>query len=271
MIIPFGELCRHEFSLSDIHVICQRPAYRQLNMSRRSSNGFMYLAKGECTYHFGGRVIHVFAGALVYLPLASEYIFKIISDEIEFYRINFTLRVRGEIVLFSAVPTVLAQKVPEEGEKAIQTLEETCRFDNNSILKIEKLCSVFSSLPRNTVVPYAAKLVPAVTYLQQHLAGPLNCHELAAMCFLSTAQFYNLFHANFGMTPLNYRNKLLLDRAIMLLKSGDIRVNEIADMLGFTDPAYFSRFFKKHTGCSPTQYVRLPHKRQERYPAENQP
>ncbi|MBO5908285.1 MAG: AraC family transcriptional regulator [Clostridia bacterium] len=76
------------------------------------------------------------------------------------------------------------------------------------------------------------------------------------MCFLSTAQFYNLFNEQFEMTPLEYRNRLLTERAKELLSTTESTVAEIADMLGFSNIAYFSRFFKKQTGTSPSTYAR---------------
>ena len=66
--------------------------------------------------------------------------------------------------------------------------------------------------------------------------------------------FYELFRAEFGVSPLSYRDRLLVRRAKTMLEAGDIPVKEIALSLGFETAAYFSRFFKKQTGMTPMTY-----------------
>ena len=53
---------------------------------------------------------------------------------------------------------------------------------------------------------------------------------------------------------MEYRNTLLLQKAESLLRSGSFTVTEISQMLGFESVSYFSRFFKKHTGSSPSAF-----------------
>jgi two-component system response regulator YesN len=45
-----------------------------------------------------------------------------------------------------------------------------------------------------------------------------------------------------------------MNRAKRLIRKGGVRLSSIATMVGFSDPAYFSRCFKKHTGQTPSAY-----------------
>lgn len=68
-----------------------------------------------------------------------------------------------------------------------------------------------------------------------------------------------LFKKEIGMSPLEYLTNLRMNSAEKLLTAmwtNDYSVTEIALMCGYEDPLYFSRVFKKHFGCSPTNYVR---------------
>ena len=58
------------------------------------------------------------------------------------------------------------------------------------------------------------------------------------------------------MTPLQYRDNLIVKKAKVLLKLEEITISEISEILGFTDVAYFSRFFKKHVGMSPSIFAK---------------
>ena len=57
-----------------------------------------------------------------------------------------------------------------------------------------------------------------------------------------------------GETAVELRNKMSLLESKLLLKQSSLSIAEIAYQLGFCEPAYFSRFFKKTTGVSPLQY-----------------
>ena len=178
------------------------------------------------------------------------------TDEFEFYRIDFKLNIGDELAYFSNGPLKLADSASKECIEAFQTLIDNYQFVNDTVAKTEALCTIFRSLHSSISNPRTEKLAPAIRYLLEHLTEGVNCAELAQLCHLSTAQFYNLFHAEYNTTPLEYRNQLLLRKACSLLKDKGITITEISDMLGFDSVAYFSRFFKKHQGISPSNYVK---------------
>lgn len=256
MIVPFDELKNYNFTLSDINAICQRPSYRTLRVKSRIYNGFLFIKHGNCQYSFGEHNFTLSSGSIVYLPHKSSHTLTVTSDDFEFYRINFTLSIDGEVALFSTVPTKLTDSATPECVEAIHSLCEDCCFENNTVFKTAKLCTVFYSLQKTSMTARSAKLAPAIHCIHENLSEKFNSKKLADLCYLSTAQFYKLFNSEYSMTPLEYKNRLILDRAVMLFKFYGISISEASSMLGFETPAYFSRFFKKHKGISPNEYIK---------------
>ena len=66
--------------------------------------------------------------------------------------------------------------------------------------------------------------------------------------------FRKKFKSALGITPLQYKNQLIMREACNLLKSGEFNVSETAYLLGFDTPYSFSKFFKKMLGISPKEY-----------------
>lgn len=61
----------------------------------------------------------------------------------------------------------------------------------------------------------------------------------------------------FGLSPKNCVYARLMLESCVLFENSQLNVTEIASSLGFDDPAYFSRFFKKQGGIPPDAYRRI--------------
>ena len=71
---------------------------------------------------------------------------------------------------------------------------------------------------------------------------------------ISTKTLYNNVMEVAHITPLQMiDNRIILESKRMLKYTG-LRVTEIAYQLGFNDPSYFVKFFKKQTGCLPLEF-----------------
>ena len=75
----------------------------------------------------------------------------------------------------------------------------------------------------------------------------------AQECGMSETSFYVRFKEWSGTSPVKYRNGMRIAAARSLLLNSNLTVSEIASEIGFDDPYYFSRIFKKLTGLSPRQ------------------
>lgn len=91
-------------------------------------------------------------------------------------------------------------------------------------------------------------------YVDNHYRSGVSLHMLAKQLNISPSQLSKLFLEHVGENFSDYLNRLKESKAKELLKVTDQRVYEIADYLGFSDAYYFSSWFKRMTGCSPTEY-----------------
>lgn len=255
MLLPLQELHNRDFSLSKIQIYYQNPVYRELSPRNRKNNGFLYILHGACHYYYQEGDFSLEAGSVVYLPKGSRHRLVIESEEIAFYRIDFLLQVDGEEVLFSDHPKKVCHTAPTECTEAIRALGDGYQFVQDTVAKNALLCMILKSLASAVSSPRQEKLAPAIGYLLEHLTEKLSCEKLAKLCCLSTARFYDLFREEYGMPPLEYRSSLLAKRASQLLRDGSFSVTEVSELLGFESVSYFSRFFKKHKGVSPSKYI----------------
>lgn len=99
------------------------------------------------------------------------------------------------------------------------------------------------------------KLKPAIDLLEQNWNSEISLSDLASVCLLSVAHFRHLFTEVFKMSPIKYRDYLRILYAKDYLLQECYTITEISCKCGFKDVNYFSRFFKKHTGISPSKYT----------------
>ncbi|GAB4412293.1 MAG: AraC family transcriptional regulator [Anaerolineae bacterium] len=91
-------------------------------------------------------------------------------------------------------------------------------------------------------------------FLRQNLHSRLTLDEMAAHARLSKSHFIRLFKEQTGYSPVDYFIHLKMQHACMLLSVTRKTVREIAWEIGYDDPYYFSRIFKKVIGMSPRRY-----------------
>lgn len=107
--------------------------------------------------------------------------------------------------------------------------------------------------------PPPRRLSDARRYIEGHFTEPLELVDLARRAALSVSQFSASFKMHFGVAPIQYAHGLRLRRAAQLLQDVALTVNEVAARVGYDDPLYFSRQFRKHMGQSPRHYRRARH------------
>ena len=90
--------------------------------------------------------------------------------------------------------------------------------------------------------------------LNQHYNSSWSIEKMAEFCNLSPDYLSHLFKKEYRITPVKYLTRIRLDKAKDFLANGNLSISDIAYLVGYSDPLYFSRTFKKAEQISPQQY-----------------
>ncbi len=86
------------------------------------------------------------------------------------------------------------------------------------------------------------------------IIGSCGIYRMLTVPATKNCWFIRSFRLAMGMPPMQYITSVRLNRARMLLESTDYPIQEIGAMVGYDNPLYFSRIFKKQMGEPPSRY-----------------
>lgn len=258
-VIPFEELPFIDFVMKNIEVIYQSPDWSFLDNRHgipRPLNGFLLIEHGKCDYVWQNGEASLERASLIYLPTGCQRLVRVTEREFSFWRICFRLfdASDGEEIVFSREPFLVTDAAGQGMYELCERLFRTTMTPTQNFSSMAGLCEFFSQMRTLGDCAKKSRVSIAVDYLNSHYIENTEIAALASMCYLSEPQFYRLFRREVGQTPIEYRNRLRIDRACSLLLDGECSIGEIASMLGFASLYYFSRTFKQLTGKSPTAY-----------------
>ena len=96
-----------------------------------------------------------------------------------------------------------------------------------------------------------------VGFIHENISDDGLSTEKIEVCFhTSRMQLYRKLKAVTGWSVNSLIREVRIMEAKKLMKNGEMNISEIAYRVGFSDPLYFSKYFKKEVGVSPLQYRR---------------
>ncbi len=88
-------------------------------------------------------------------------------------------------------------------------------------------------------------------------AGNATVAELSEMLLVSSDHFTRIFRDSLGVTPLEYMNRVRIERALALLSTSEQSMDAIAADAGFSGRSYFYRLFRTMVGVSPITFKKM--------------
>ena len=155
----------------------------------------------------------------------------------------------GSLMLFELCNYIIGEALKHHTEIESQVLIPESTKDSSS----ELLVASYS--PKITV------LRPFFEFLSQNANTYITSQEAAKLCNLSISYFSRLFSKETGSNYAFYMSHLKINQAKHLLETTELPIVQISDLLGFGDPSYFIRIFKKHERLTPALYRNFYKKR----------
>lgn len=227
----------------------------------------LYVASGKTHFYINGEDIEVTAGNMVlFLPkqvMHYEYFGK---DKPEVYWVHFTGSNVKNILRQYDIP--LDQNVFYSGSsstyayifKEMINELQTCRIGYQELLEMY-LRQIFLLVQRSrlesspTVSSYLQEEIEyARRYFNEHYNEPINIEEYAQSRGMSVSWFLRNFKQILKQSPMQYLLSIRINNAASLLETTDYNITEISTIVGYDNPLYFSRLFRKQKGLSPSDY-----------------
>ncbi|MDO4305835.1 MAG: AraC family transcriptional regulator [Eubacteriales bacterium] len=227
----------------------------------------LYIAAGKAHFFFNDREEIVPAGYMViYRPKEVQKYVYYGTDQTEVYWVHFT---------GSNVKNILRQYGISDSTRVFysgasleyrnlfrQMIRELqmCREDYQELLVLllrQILILIHRQLGsiRKTENSYLKdEIDSAVTFFNENYNKEISIEQYAASRHMSTSWFIRGFKEYTGFTPMQYILSLRISNAQSLLDVTEYNVTEISSIVGYDNPLYFSRIFKKQKGMSPSEY-----------------
>lgn len=223
-----------------------------------SSLNFSLILSGDGFYYYRGKEYKVQAPCLmmqypgvhqIYGPHTSweEYyfIFPAETERIMEER-NFAHR---DMPIRDIRKTAKLLKLIEEIYKLCQ--QQKPSGDEIDLMAQQILLEALSSCKREE---QESKIHQLRNYIEMNFRRPINFAQVAKDFSFSPSTMHREWKKLNLPSPQNYQNKLRMEQACRLLAEENLHIQDIAYRLGFDDPLYFSRNFKKFTHLSPRKY-----------------
>ncbi len=187
----------------------------------------------DCVNSYDKNIIKLVYGGPVNTPETAEYIYE---------RTDAMGYIGGSS--FERIPTEEAVTHITEMFKNFHSIKE----ENRSL---REQLNLFNAVKEGKYVEYILE------YIKEHYTKNICLNDLADRLHLSRNYLSFLFKKEVGCSFSSYLVNYRVEVAKRMMSIGADSIHDISVAVGYNDPAYFSRLFKKVTGLSPSQFIRL--------------
>lgn len=227
----------------------------------------LYIASGKAHFHFDGKEQIVTAGHMIlYRPKEPQKYEYYGEDQTEVYWVHFT---GGNVTnILRSYGITDDKKVFYCGSgldyknlfRSMINELQMCKENYAEMLEMY-LRQIFIMLKRYFVdslktdnAHVIEEIDKATLYFNEHYSEEISIEEYAQNNHFSVSWFIRNFKHCTGSTPMQYILSKRIYNAEILLHDSTYNVTEIAEIVGYDNPLYFSRIFKKVKGLSPSEY-----------------
>lgn len=138
-------------------------------------------------------------------------------------------------------------------------VKQFMELKGDDIIEFAYQCFIYitSYVKQPSTIDYSNHIVKATReFLESHYTDDISLEDMATQVNISPQYFSKLIKKTTGFNFIDWLSMLRVKKAKELLTNTNLTVKEVCFMVGYKDPNYFSRIFKKRLGITPSEYVR---------------
>ena len=229
----------------------------------RPYHNIHFITGGKGTLQIGSREFHLGKGDVFYLPEDEIcYYYASMTEPWSYSWCAFSGRrassikyhfsyLSDEKYILHHVDTERFAGIIQKGAVLQETGAASYYYANSVLLEVFALFEEQFPSDRSHVnsLPERIRFLLDLNYAEK-----LQIQEIAREVGIHPNYLSQIFQSAYGVSPKQYVMRQKLSKSAQLLTTTDLPVATVAASMGFEDQLGFSRYFRKHMGCSPTEY-----------------
>lgn len=221
---------------------------------------FYYHLEGAAQVTYDDGVYNLSAGDLIIIPKGAKYTYETTAGvRLHWFGLSGSTRLLDHFDCVTRLPVGRNQLI----ETTFILMREVLILDRpGSALRAISLVYELFSLIEQIEAPtggsdtaiYPDTVRIALSHMRENYFEPFSADQVAKACGVTAPYLRSLFQKWVGESPHQTHTRFRIEMAERLLVSQDLSVAEVAFQIGYSDPYYFSRVFKKITGHRPSRY-----------------
>ena len=228
-----------------------------------TNDTFFWVLEGECFLLIEDQAAIIRPGQLAYLPKGKKRTYTHASEKFVMYEMAFAVDVDGKNLMellgldrgnyVVDIADLSGMNALFENSQHVEMYKNPI-YDVAWCADIINIVKIYAQARAALETKESRFFEPVLQVMADSVDRSITTEELSAIIYMQPTYFIRKFKKTFGISPQNYFRRLKMFRAMNLLVSTELSVEEIARRTGMEDASYFSRFFKKNCGATPLEY-----------------
>ena len=244
-------------SIKIIDVFCVNSGAAGTKINDKGQNGFYQIGLkigGNTEIFYNGEKLNFRDKSILYLPKENR-------SDIDY---NKTIISQGKsiCIFFTSALPLPSKPILTQCENAENLFINLNKAYNNPASSFfdyigifYNILSLFNKSLFKETIPETSLMPEVIKYMKEHInSNYIDLKTAAQELNISADHFRHKFKMIYGLSPIQYYHKLKTNYIKALICENSYSLSQIAELSGFSDLNYFSRFFKKNTGLTPTEY-----------------
>ena len=222
---------------------------------------FIFTTSGKAQFFFGDSKRYAEPGSFIYHAPNTPHYYEAVSNEpwVSYWitfsmQHNFSLfELKNGVYDFNDV-SPFTDLIDE-----IISLKNNFGFGENAsvllykmILMLKRYLAKSSTIMRNDI---NAILRPSLDYINEHVREDIPLSTLASLAGITPGYYCKIFKDYYHIRPLEYVRQLRIQYAkTLLVVQRDLSVSDIGEKIGYQNPSYFIKQFKKFENITPKEF-----------------
>ena len=243
------------------------PGHRVHRKEGKRGWSFHYCLSGKGTFELEGKTFAIGSGSAFVIPSGTEHTYETDHKHPWSY---FWVRFEGHlaeqyIALLGATIDSPVLYMPE-AQRLFQIYQQLYAarrmyYNELDLVELSHLLGLLLMQAARTIKPLSSRQLSSndqirksIRFMEKNPHHNCSLEDLISIAGMSARNYSRQFRALTGVAPINYFVQMKINDAGHKLKYTELPIDQIAQSLGYTDPLYFSRAFRKSQGVAPSAY-----------------